>query len=265
VPELPEVESWRRLAAQTLVGKRIEEIHTSPDPIVYDGVSPRRFAAALEGCRVLAASRRGKQLWLETDRRPWPLFHFGMTGALVRYSTPTERPRFWKLEMVAEGGIRVAYLNTRRLGRLRLRENPLLEPPVSLLGRDPLLDLPSRGELRDLLGARRVAIKAALLDQRLFAGVGNWIADEVLFQAAIRPSRRCCDLQPGEIDRLRRRLKGVITRAVAVDADSSRFPKDWLFHVRWGKSTGAVTTGGHRLRFDTIGGRTTAWVPAVQH
>jgi formamidopyrimidine-DNA glycosylase len=115
-----------------------------------------------------------------------------------------------------------------------------------------------------MLLRRRLPIKAALLDQGLFAGVGNWIADEVLYQARIRPDRTAASLRRAEIQRLRARLLHIVRRAVAVEADSDRFPRGWLFHHRWGKDPHARTARGERIVHATIGGRTTAWVPSRQ-
>jgi len=103
-----------------------------------------------------------------------------------------------------------------------------------------------------------------LLDQSLFAGVGNWIADEVLYQARLSPRRPASSLSLAEIVRLRRRLHDVIARAVRVDAEGDRFPRSWLFHARWGRRVGAVTARDEAIVHETIGGRTTAWVPARQ-
>ena len=88
MPELPEVESARRRAERALGGRRIVAVATVHDPIVYEGVSPRRFARALRGRRVVAVRRKGKHLWMELDERPWPLFHFGMTGSFEIYRRP---------------------------------------------------------------------------------------------------------------------------------------------------------------------------------
>ena len=103
-----------------------------------------------------------------------------------------------------------------------------------------------------------------MLDQSFAAGVGNWIADEVLYQARIGPLRTGHSLTSQEVGRLRLALKRVVETAVKVNSDSDRFPRSWLFHRRWGRNADAVTTRGERIRHDTIGGRTTAWVPAVQ-
>jgi len=98
-----------------------------------------------------------------------------------------------------------------------------------------------------------------LLDQTLLAGVGNWIADEALYQARLSPWRPARSLSDTEVRRLRQALVRIIRRAVDVEADADRFPRTWLFHRRWGRRH-AVTSSGESLTFDTIGGRTTAWV-----
>ena len=104
-----------------------------------------------------------------------------------------------------------------------------------------------------------------LLDQSFSAGVGNWIADEVLYQARIDPRRRAHLLTAAEVGRLRARLRSVVTTAVRVGADSDRFPPKWLFHTRWSKRLRSpMTARGERIRYLTVGGRTTAWVAEVQ-
>jgi formamidopyrimidine-DNA glycosylase len=264
VPELPEVETARRLAERALRGRRIARATAAPDPIVCSGVSPGRFAAALTGRRVLAVGRRGKHLFLELDRRPWPLLHLGMSGALRLSRDGEPLPRFWKAAITAEGGARVVLTDPRRLGRIRLQERPEEEHPLASLGFDVLEGLPPVGELAVRLARRAGPVKAVLLDQSLFAGVGNWIADEALYQAGIDPRRPARGLSPPEIGRLRARLLAIVRRAVDVGADDARFPRTWLFHHRWGRREGARTARGERIVHLTVGGRTTAFVPSRQ-
>ena len=262
MPELPEVEAQRKLVEKHLAGRTLVRVAAVRDTIVYSGVSSRQFAARMEGRKVNAVGRKGKHLWLELDRRPWPTFHFGM-GGHFEICRGRERPRFWKVELESNDGIRLAMTNPRRLGRIRLLHDPLSEPPLSLLGPDPLDELPSLDVFARMLLQRRGPIKAVLLDQKFLAGIGNWIADEVLYQARISPFRLTPSLSDAEIRRLRSRIRSVIERAVAVDARSDLFPRNWLFHVRWGKDPEArVRSGG--LAYGVVGGRTTAWVPAVQ-
>ncbi len=276
MPELPEVEAARRAAAAVAVGRRIIGATVADDPIVFEGVPVARIRRALLGRRVLAVHRHGKHFWLELDRRPWLAAHFGMAGSLSTSRRPAVRlissrgraeaewpPRFTRLVLRFDDGGALAIADGRRLGRIRLRRDPAREPPIAGLGFDALRGLPPPARFRALARGRAAPVKTLLLDQSFAAGVGNWIADEVLYQAGIAPRRPARSLSDAELDRLRGRLRAVVRRAVQVGADSDRFPRSWLFHRRWARRPG-VTRRGDAIRWDTVGGRTTAWVPLVQ-
>ena len=276
MPELPEVEAARRLAARVAVGQRIVRVWCAADPIVFESPPPR-VRAALEGRRVRAVRRHGKHFWLELDRGPALLMHFGMTGGLHVPARPSLKlmstrgsaasgwpPRFAKLRLIFDDGAELALADARRLGRVRLRRDPRGEPPVSLLGFDALHELPSPARFYALVHERMAPMKALLLDQTFAAGVGNWIADEVLYQARIDPRRPARTLTRAEAARVRLRLRSVVRTAVRAGAESERYPRGWLFHRRWDRDPLARTAGGARLRWETIGGRTTAWAPSVQ-
>ena len=255
------------------------EARCADDSIVFEGVTPARFRRALVGRRVRAVRRHGKHLWLELDRRPWPCLHFGMTGGFhtapggprVKLKSSRKRPdhawppRFTKLHLVFDDGGELVLADARRLGRIRLRQDPAHEPPISLLGFDAHRALPNPARFRTLVRHRGAPLKALLLDQGFAAGVGNWIADEVLYQARLDPRRRASSLSDAEIERMRSALRHVMDTAVRLSNDSDRYPRGWLFHRRWGKNPRAVTRTGERIHHITVGGRTTAWVPARQH
>jgi formamidopyrimidine-DNA glycosylase len=268
----------RRLAARVAVGRRIVAVWCAADPIVLERATPARLSGALRGRRVRAARRHGKHLWLELDRRPWLLMHFGMTGGLHAPSRPSLRlrssrgapapgwpPRFVKLRLTFDDGGELALADARRLGRIRLRHDPRGEPPLSGLGFDALRELPSAARILALLRERTAPMKALLLDQTFAAGVGNWIADEVLYQARIDPHRPARTLSAAEASRLRRRLHAILATAVKLGADGDRYPKSWLFHHRWDHDPLVRTATGARIRWETIAGRTTAWAPSIQH
>jgi len=279
MPELPEVERARRIATKVAQGRRIVEARCADDPIVFEGVAPARFRRALLGRRVRGVRRHGKHLWFELDRRPWPCLHFGMTGGFhtapggprVKLKSSRKRPdhawppRFTKLHLVFDDGGELVLADARRLGRIRLRQDPAHEPPISLLGFDAHRALPVPARFRELVRHRGAPLKALLLDQGFAAGVGNWIADEVLYQARLDPRRRASSLSDAEIERMRSALRHVMDTAVRLSNDSDRYPRGWLFHRRWGKNPRAVTRTGERIHHITVGGRTTAWVPTRQH
>ncbi len=277
MPELPEVERGRRLAASVAQGRTIIQVRCARDTIVFQNIAPIKFQHALKSNEVLAVRRHGKFLWFELARPPHPLFHFGMTGAfhtpaalpLQLKSGPktanlTWPPRFTKIHLFFDDGGELVMTNARRLGRILLRKDPLNESPLNKLGFDPLLNPPTTRSFEKMLQRRSAIIKSLLLDQSFSAGVGNWIADEVLYQAGIDPRRRAHSLSHEEVRRLHRALKSVIRIAVRANADSTCYPRHWLFHERWGKREDAATARGKRIVHTIISGRTTAWVPTVQ-
>jgi formamidopyrimidine-DNA glycosylase len=276
MPELPEVEVGRLIAPRVAAGRMIRSVRCADDPIVFDGLAPTKVQRLLRGRKVQAVRRHGKHLWFELDRRPWPLFHFGMTGGfhtapragarLVSSgdTTPTWPPRFAKLHLTFEDGGELVLADARRLGRVRFRHDPPHEPPIALLGFDAFRDIPSLPRFREIVRGRSAPLKALLLDQSFAAGVGNWIADEVLYQARLDPRRGANSLNPAEAARLRARLRSVVALSVRVQSDSDRYPRTWLFHDRWGKRADGMTARRERIHYLTLGGRTTAWVPVVQ-
>jgi formamidopyrimidine-DNA glycosylase len=265
MPELPEVETVRRMLRRELQNRVIVAALLSPDDLVLSGTPPEAFVSALVGSRVLDVGRKGKYWWLELDRKPWLFGHLGMSGWIHHLSPGEPEPRFWKLILEVEGGSRIAITDARRLGRVWLGESPATEKAILKLGFDALEEPPGVETLQAALKRRKTPIKAVLLDQTLFAGVGNYLADEALYQARISPKRLAASLDFEEVGRLEAALGRILRVAVDVGADESRFPKDWLFHHRWGGEKGPQTIGGHRLARETIGGRTTAWVPELQH
>ncbi|CAI5498233.1 unnamed protein product [Closterium sp. Naga37s-1] len=273
MPELPEVEAARRAAEAHLVGRRILSVVVAEDEKVLEGCSAEEVRAALQGRVVVGAGRKGKHLWLLLDQPPMPLFHFGMAGAfaikgenVVRYKrlavSPADEwpPRFHKLVLQAEGGVQLAFTDARRFGRIRLAPDPLLCPPVAQLGPDVLLSLPDPASFAALLRRRSRAVKALLMDQAVLSGIGNWLADEVLYQSQLHPETPSALLTDAHCSALHSSIQQVISKSVAVDADSDRFPPSWLFHVRWSKKPGSIA--GHPLSFITVAGRTSAIVPA---
>ena len=277
MPELPEVERGRRVAEGVAAGRRIVGVSGAEDPIVLAGMPFLRLQSALGGRVVLACHRHGKQLWFELDRPPHPLFHFGMSGAFrvpgipaLRYKSgpdetrPEWPPRYTKIHLRFEDGGELVMTDGRRLGRIGLRDEPRAQPPISRLGPDPLLGMPGARTFARMLAGRGALVKPLLLDQTFLAGIGNWIADEVLYQARIDPRRRARDLDAAAIGRLHRAIRRVIRLAVEADADDRRYPRHWLFHHRWGRQAGARTARGEAIEHVTLGGRTAAWVPSVQ-
>lgn len=276
MPELPEVETVRRVMRRALGGKRIARAEVVNDSIVCES-PPEGIRAALEGATVVEIGRRGKTWWLELDRRPWLGGHLGMSGWIRELGAPTTRlmehgnaplddengrPRFLKLLLEAEDGARVAFTDGRRLGRLWLMDEG--DARLAKLGPDALDEMPDVDELAALFSRRKAPIKAVLMDQETLAGVGNYLADEALYQAGIAPKRSAASLDKAEVATLRDCLLRVMREAIEVEADYERFPAGWLFLHRWGGKKGSDEIEGQPIVRETVGGRTTAWVPTRQ-
>ncbi|KAG0515300.1 hypothetical protein BDA96_10G266300 [Sorghum bicolor] len=276
MPELPEVEAARRALQAHCVGRRIARCAVADDDkVVVASAGRAAFEGAMVGRTIVAARRRGKNLWLQLDKPPFPSFQFGMAGAIYIKGVPVtnykrsvvnseeEWPsKYSKFFAELDDGLEFSFTDKRRFARVRLFEDPETVPPISELGPDALFEPMSVDHFLDSLGRKKIGIKALLLDQSFISGIGNWIADEVLYQSRIHPLQIASNLPRESCEALHRSIQEVVKYAVEVDADMDRFPKEWLFHHRWGKKPGKVN--GKKIEFITAGGRTTAYVPQLQ-
>jgi formamidopyrimidine-DNA glycosylase len=247
MPELPEAERARQ-AIERALHREIVAVDDS-DTYVCRPHAPGEIAAALTGRRLTAAHRRGKFMWVETDDGGPDLgLHLGMAGRIAIDEPPAGRWDRFVLEF-ADGG-RLALHDRRRLGRA------VIEPDFTHVGPDA--GEVSRQEFRARIGRGNAPVKARLLDQTAISGVGNLLADEILWQAGISPRRRTGSLSDDELDQLRRATRRAIRNAIR----------------RGGAHTGELNperqAGGRCPRCGTelsrarIGGRTTYWCPVHQ-
>jgi formamidopyrimidine-DNA glycosylase len=279
MPELPEVETVRRIMRRVLKGHKIVDVEVVPDNIVMGSTPPEAFTEALKGRTVTEIGRKGKYWWIELDQKPVVFGHLGMAGWVRELGAPTTRlrehgnaplddeegrPRFLKLMLTADDGKRIAFTDQRRLARLWLGDNPAEDSRVKELGFDCYDELPAAKEIRAFLQKRSAPIKAVLLDQSVFAGIGNWIADETLYHARLNPKRAADSLSAAEVERLRDAIEMVMRVAVDAGADAEKYPENWLFTSRWGGKKGRTEINGEKIIREPVGGRTTAWVPSLQ-
>jgi len=274
MPELPEVETARRLIADVALGRRITGVDDA-DTFVCRPHSPGELRDALTGRTLTAAHRRGKTIWCETSgpddsAGPGPLgpdlgIHLGMSGRIVvtakdgwvaeggdppgRDAQPrkAEWDRF-TLEF-ADGG-RLALFDKRRLGRIQLN------PDISALGPDA--GQVTRAEFRVLITRGTTTVKARLLDQSKIAGVGNLLADEIAWQAKVPPAMPVSRLRRADVDRLYRALRSVLASAMA---NGGAHTGDIIAARRPG---GTCPRDGAEMRHGTVGGRSTWWCSREQ-
>ncbi len=280
MPELPEVETACRLLADALVGRKIVIAQAQPDEIIFRGQPEATIESAFMGYTVTAIRRKGKYFGWELDSGGAVVGHLGMTGAILDLTPGAERgvhyretrkdpplgekPRFLKLWLETADGRRVAFVDGRRLARIWTTDSFDHDPRVVALGPDAHNNLPDPDTFHGMVVKRKAPIKAVLLDQSFLAGIGNYLADEVLYHAGIAPARIGASLTQDETLLLHEQIQTIVGHAVTVEADHNRFPANWLFHARWGGKSGTGEIDGEPLIRETIGGRTTAWSPTRQ-
>jgi formamidopyrimidine-DNA glycosylase len=257
VPELPDVEAYRRFFAEHAAGGRVRRVAVL-DPVSVRNVEPSTLDRALRGRTFADPDRHGKWLVAWTDG-PALLLHFGMTGDLIWSGDEPERHRHDRVILELEGGDELRYRNMRKLGGVWLAHDPEEARGVmAALGPDAL-DA-GLGAFRAALSRRRGQAKAALMDQAVVAGVGNLAADEALWQARIHPSRRLQDLDEDE----RRRLERAVRRVLRTWVDRfDDLPRGWLLPVR-GRPDATCPRCGTPLLRTVVGGRTTYFCPSCQ-
>jgi formamidopyrimidine-DNA glycosylase len=259
VPELPDVEGFRRYLARHAEGQRIVAVHV-PDRQIVRNRSPQALGRALRNARFAAPTRHGKWLIAPVDDGPTEiLLHFGMTGLLAWSDDGGARHRHDRLIFVCERG-ELRYNNMRRFGGVWLaRDAGERDRITGPLGPDAAKI--TREEFERLIAARRGGAKAALMDQRLLAGVGNLLSDEILWRSRIDPHTPIAGLGPAR----RRRLYDAVHAAVTESIRYGRVPhgRRWLTRVRDERGARCPRCGAP-LKRATVAGRTASWCPRCQ-
>ncbi len=246
MPELPEAERARQ-TLESALGRRIAEVDDR-DSYVCRPHAPGEIAAALTGHTLATAHRRGKFMWLQTDDGPALGLHLGMAGRIL--VDPDDTTRWDRFTLTFDDGGRLVLRDKRRLGRA------VLNPDFSHVGPDAAEV--GRVEFRRRIGAGRAPIKARLLDQGAISGIGNLLADQILWQARLSPNHRTGALSMQELDRLRREVRAAVRSAIRKGgAHTGQF-------IEARRRDGVCPRDGHHLSRARVGGRTTYWCPVCQ-
>ena len=215
MPELPEVETVRRRLAPVLEGRTLAEVEIS-DARLTRPLDPAEVAAELRGERVAVVDRRGKYLIVRFESGRALLVHLRMTGSFLHSPAdglPKDAHR--RAVVTLDDGSDVAYRDVRRFGTWLLLEPDEVDAYVDArVGREPLAEAYRAKHLAERLAGRRAPVKAALLDQRTVAGVGNIYADEALWRARIHPLRPAESLDRDEIKALHKGVRQALQAGI---------------------------------------------------
>lgn len=263
VPELAEVEYYRR---QWDVGlkQRVLRVQLHPHTRVFRGTDTAKITRTVRGLRYVQSAARGKQMLFQFGRDAWLAIHLGMTGKLRVTRAPYKPQKHDHLTIHLQCHVLI-YTDPRQFGRIQFTSAsapPTIWTRVPPPPNHPLFTLASVEQF--LARHPKLPIKATLLLQTGFPGIGNWMADEILWQTRLHPLTLTAHITIAQARNLWKATR-VITRAAlrTIGRDYSDPPQNWLFHERWSLK-GACPKHRTPLQRATVGGRTTAWCPKCQ-
>ena len=275
MPELPEVETVIRGLRPHLEGRRLTRVEQRCPALRFP--LPARFSERLTGRRVERIQRRAKYILVHLEGDEVLLCHLGMSGRMVvgRAEDGGLEPHDHVI-FSTDGGARIRFNDARRFGVMDLVASDRLEAHKLLrdLGPEPLGNSFNGPALAAALKGRRTPIKAALLDQKVVAGLGNIYVSEALFFAGLSPRRQAYTVQGGRAERLAGAVREVLTRAIAAGGSSLRdyvqangelgyFQHHWAVYDREGEPCPACDCG-QSIRRLVQSGRSTFYCPRRQ-
>lgn len=260
MPELPDVETYRRHVEKTSLNRQIVDVLIR-DERLLQGITPQGLLQRLAQRKFVGTRRHGKHLLLELDDGTWLECHFGMSGRLQHVAAEAEDPAYDRVRLDFADGSHLAIISRRMLGHVRAVQDADAFVEGEQLGPDPLQDGFGEGAFRAALSGKSGTVKSALMDQETLAGIGNVYSDEILFQAGIHPKRPVTELSDDAVSRLYAAMQRVLRTAIDKGAGWEDFPErapdDFLLPQR--HKGGTCPACGGAVEATKISGRT-AWL-----
>jgi len=265
VPELPDVELYKRHLDATCLGRTIRHVAVGDARILVE-VSATELAHRLEGARITASRRYGKHLLVDLGPPGWLTLHFGMTGSLAHFTDGEQDPPYDRVRFDFADGHHLAYVDPRLFGRVGLAADADAFVAAQGLGPDALDPRFDLATLERALAGRKRDVKSLLMDQQVVAGIGNIYSDEILFQARLNPRTRCDRLDADARRRLLGQIMAVLETAIASGAGAERLvdrlPASFLIPQR--EKGGRCPRCGGEITNAKFSGRTAYYCPRCQ-
>lgn len=229
MPELADVEVYRRYLNATALHQRIKHVHVQSASILFE-TSAQGLGRVLKHKSFHKSDRHGKYLFIAVNKAKWLVMHFGMTGELKYFQRKQDAPDYSRLLISFDNGYHLAYITRRKLGRVAITESPQAWISKHKLGPDALKL--TEQQFFKLAAQRRGGVKSWLMDQQSIAGIGNIYSDEILFQARIHPRSTVNDLDEAELAQLYKAVNSVFDSAIRAHADPGQMPAGFLLPRR---------------------------------
>lgn len=259
MPELPDVQSFKRYFECKFLGKKITGLKVTNEKILGN-ISESKLKERLIGSKFKSAYRYGKYLFIETNNKSFLVFHFGMTGSLKYFENQNEVPSYSRLILAFSNNSHLAFKCIRMLGRIYLTDS--MEDFIGNKNLGPDAIYIKKSEFFKSVRRRKGRIKPILLDQSFVAGIGNIYADEILFQSGIHPEIKVNLMDRKKLGKVYNNMKKVLATAVKLNAEIEKHPDFYLSRNRSKFSSCPVcNTMIERIN---ISGRGTYFCPSCQ-
>ncbi len=261
MPELPDVEEFKKYVDSTSLHKTIEKAKVK-DTQVLENISAKKLEKELEANKLESTYRQGKYLFVKLSSGKYLLMHFGMTGKLKYFKDQKQEPEHTRLLLSFKNGYYLAYDNQRKLGKLGVVvnideyvKNKNLGPDVL----DPDFDFK---KFKQSAKGKKSMIKSFLMNQKIMSGIGNIYSDEILFQAKIHPKTKVNSLEENQLKKLFKFIKDVMQRSIDSRADPDNLPDSFIITHR---EKGEKCPGcGGKINKTTVSGRSAYYCPNCQ-
>jgi len=262
MPELAEV-AWFAQQWSPGIGSRVTEVLCRRQARVFRSADPMALAGGLRGQKLREIHTRGKQMLFIFQQASLGV-HLGMTGELLVEGRDHQPGRHDHL-VIRQAQRSLVFRDPRMFGAVRFDAGADVPMWWSQLPADIISDRFTRDAVARYAARRAKApLKALLLQQEMFPGVGNWMADEILWRCGFHPARRSGSLSNNEINILWRETRKLCRQAMKIIGRTwGDPPASWLLPHRWNDG-GRCPRDGQLLRREEIGGRTTAWCARCQ-
>ncbi len=260
MPELPEVELFRKQVEDCCLNRRIKQVEVKNKKILHGKLQAKEVESLLRGRKFHSTRRRGKWLFLKLDDGNWFVMHFGMTGSPECFQEMSEEPKYDRFLIAFEDGRFLCLDDPRLLGRVDFTKSTADFIKRKKLGADALEM--SLEDFQEALRGRTGKVKSVLMNQEVIAGVGNIYSDEILFQVGLHPLTPIDKLTGEEIEDLFQEMKRVLEKSIEVQTDFKKLPPNFLLRQR--KRGGRCPGGGGHLETVKVGGRTAYYCPKRQ-